>query len=322
MPERQHPITIQPDEARAVLAILDRLGGHEAVADETWQALVSSEGYSRLKKREESMQVPISDDEFRTFVLSDDLISQSDDLRASLVEIESVDLGRTVASASAYLPASAIVRGTLYPVIKPKPNSFVFELETDPALFLAVKPNMQRVVLLNTLSHEFHHWGLASCSPNPKLKTQLAESSQPIRFAFEALTAFGEGLAMLAAAGGPDIHPHEVSSPEDRARWDRDVSNFDQDLRALEAFFYDVLDGKFKTEQALFQGAMAFMGETQGPWYTVGWKMAQTVELAQGREILIDCMGDMRKLLRRYNGSTTDGTRWSEELLNRLEAAA
>jgi hypothetical protein len=319
MPEPRHPITIQPDEPRAVLSILDRLGAHEVVPGDAWQTLFSTEGYRRLKMREEFMQVPIEDEEFRTFVLSDEMASQAGDLRTSLAEIESLDVHAAVAAARVYLPASANVHGTIYPVIKPKPNSFVFELETDPALFLAVKPDMKRAVLANTLVHELHHWGMGSCSPSTELKKRLADAPQPIQFAIEALSAFGEGLAMLAAAGGPNIHPHAASSPEDRERWDRDVARLGQDLRDLESFFLDILDARFKTMQELFQAAMRFMGETQGPWYTVGWKMAQTVELARGRDVLVECMGDMRKLLHLYNEATTNGICWSEDLLDRLD---
>jgi len=50
---------------------------------------------------------------------------------------------------------------------------------------------------------------------NVRVVTDQAEASW--------IGAFGEGFAMLAAAGGPAIHPHAVSSPEERARWDKDV---------------------------------------------------------------------------------------------------
>jgi hypothetical protein len=45
---------------------------------------------------------------------------------------------------------------------------------------------------------------------------------------------FGEGFAMLAAAGGPDVHPHAVSASDERARWDKDVANFNDDLKNVQ----------------------------------------------------------------------------------------
>jgi len=54
--------------------------------------------------------------------------------------------------------------------------------------------------------------------------------------------------------------------------------------------------GKLAEEQQNEKG-MSFFG-TQGPWYTAGWTMAVTVERVKGRAALIDCMTDMRRLLR------------------------
>src|SRR5205823_9956353 len=82
--------------------------------------------------------------------------------------------------------------------------------------------------------------------------------------------AFGEGFAMLAAAGGPDIHPHEYSKPEDRARWDRDIAKFNDDLKKVQQFFLDILSNKLSEEERTKTG-FSFFG-VQGPWYTVGWK--------------------------------------------------
>ncbi len=104
---------------------------------------------------------------------------------------------------------------------------------------------------------------------------------------------------MLAAAGGPDVHPHAVSRAEDRERWDRDVAGFPEDLGKLDAFFRDIMSGKLSEEEAS-KAAASFYG-IQGPWYTVGWKMASTIEKAFGRDRLVAGACDPRKLLPAYD---------------------
>ncbi len=123
---------------------------------------------------------------------------------------------------------------------------------------------------------------------------------------------------MLAAAGGPDVHPHAVSPAADRARWDRDVANFDRDLHALDRFFLDVISHRLATPDTVRAVAFSFFGE-QGPWYTVGWKMAVTVEQRFGRDELIRCMLNPGMLLTRYNAAVADSTaHWSSALLQAM----
>jgi hypothetical protein len=126
-------------------------------------------------------------------------------------------------------------------------------------------------------------------------------------------------MAMLAAAGGPDVHPHAASPVEDRERWDRDVARFDEDLRKVERFLLDVATGKLD-EKAARETGFSFFG-VQGPWYTVGWRMAATIEKTFGRERLIECMRDGRKLLPTYNEAAARHDRmavWSRELLSAI----
>src|SRR4030067_3172359 len=94
---------------------------------------------------------------------------------------------------------------------------------------------------------------------------------------------------MLAAAGGPDIHPHAASPAPDRERWDKDMANFNADLKKVEGFFLDVLDGRPKGEEAIREAGFSFFG-IQGPWYTAGWKMAELIEQTFGRAKLIDSL--------------------------------
>lgn len=125
--------------------------------------------------------------------------------------------------------------------------------------------------------------------------------------------AFGEGFAVLAAAGGRDIHPYVVSNTEERARWDRDMANFNDDLKKVEKFFLEVLENRLSEEQIQNIGS-SFFG-IQGPWYTVGWKMSVLIEKTYGRAKLIECICDQRKLLPTYNKAAAKHNRKSHESL-------
>ena len=139
--------------------------------------------------------------------------------------------------------------------------------------------------------------------------------------------SFGEGFAMLAAAGGPDVHPHAVSGAKERARWDNDMSHFDRDLGTVQQFLLDIAEGRLKTEEERGKVGYAFFG-VQGPWYTVGWKMAAVIEKRYGRARLVECMLDLRQLLPTYNRAAEDLNRagagplatWSPELPAALAA--
>jgi hypothetical protein len=127
------------------------------------------------------------------------------------------------------------------------------------------------------------------------------------------MRAFGEGFAMLAAAGGPDTHPHKASDAEERARWDRDVANFDHDLRKVEKFFLDVLANRLSEEQ-INEAVAPFYGE-QGAWYTVGWKMCAVIEKILGRRALVAAMCDPRELIATYNRAAARYNRNSRQPL-------
>lgn len=317
------------DQAEAVIDLLS--AGGRKVPETMWQRLFSSEGYRRLKHREEAMGSlgqPFDDEAFRDFVLSNELSGRAAALAEALRSWQSVDLAVPLTRTLAYLPQGASIRCTIYPIIKPKPNSFVFEVETDPALFLSLDPEKTQERFLNTLTHELHHIGTSQAC-QARLEGELLPSLPArVRTVVEWVTPFGEGVAMLAAAGGPTVHPHAASDPETRDRWDRSLARFDTDLKGIERFYLDVLDGALETDGAIRERGFSFFGVDQGPWYTVGWRMAVTVEEILGRDALVGSLRDPRRLLAQYNqaaaqlNTTSDGPLplWHPALLERLDA--
>jgi hypothetical protein len=312
-------------EADAVLAILQKLKGGEPIDKADWNRLFMTEGYVRLKKREAGVKRPFEDAEFREFVLSSELLAKTDTLGETLVRWKRADMKAAAACALAYLPAGTAIRVKVYPVIKPKTNSFVFGLKTNPAIFLYLNPDVTEAQFENTVAHELHHIGYASACLQAYETELFKKKPAKVRIVIEWIGAFGEGVAMLAAAGGPDVHPHAVSPVSDHDRWDRDMANFNADLKKVEDFFLDILDGRLKDEEKIREVAFSFMG-IQGPWYTVGWKMAVVVEKTFGRAKLIDCLCDPVAFLAAYNEAAGKHNAmtgeslalWSAPLIKRL----
>jgi len=301
-------------EAQRVLDILESEQRGESVADTAWQQLLATPGYARLKAREAAMHRPFTDSTFVAFVRSDSLIARAPALRRTLTRWESADLQAAARRALGYLPASATLEATVFVVIKPRTNSFVWDLDSDPAIFLYLDPDVTPARFANTVAHELHHIGLSGVL----IRADSARAVWPERSRLVAtwIGAFGEGFAMLAAAGGSRIHPHAESPDSIRARWDRDVTHFNADLKTLDGFFHDILSGRLATADTVQAVAASYYG-TQGPWYTVGWKMAVTIENRFGRSELIRCMSDPRRLLTRYNEAAVDHTRASGDSLAR-----
>lgn len=314
-------LVIVTDEADAAIRILESRQAGRPVTEESWRRLFSSEGYRRLKAREAGMGRSFEDTAFRSFLLSDTLLPRTAALRETLGKWRAADPGRAGAKALAYLPAGTPLRARVYLLIKPRTNSFVFEAGTDPAIMLYLDPSRTRDQLENTVAHELHHIGYSTACRSSE--DSIADPA--VTEARRWIGAFGEGVAMLAAAGGPQVHPHAVSPAEDRERWDRDLANSATDLRRVETFFLDVLDRRLSDPDSIAQTAMTFFG-VQGPWYTLGWLMASTVERADGRPALVALLCDPVRLLRRYNalarsrrGGEAPLPRWSDALLARLE---
>ena len=260
----------------------------------------------------------------RPLSLSPELAAKAPELRHTLDAWKQTDVAASARRVLTYLPEQAVIKAKIFPVIKPKPNSFVFDTGSDPAIFLYLDPEKSAAKFENTVAHELHHIGYSSVAA-------LAESRQKdvpavAKPAVEWMGAFGEGFAMLAAAGDPNADPHAASSPQERARWLHDLADFNQDLASLQQFFLDVIQQKLVGKDKIDEKAFSFFGDAQGAWYTVGYKMSVIVEKRFGRKVLIDCMLDPRELLVRYNQAAKElnlkgGEQlpvWSPELLQAI----
>jgi hypothetical protein len=325
LPGAEPRVSIVTDEADAAVAILTlREQGHD-VGPESWTRLWQSVGYQRLKERQDSFGRTGTDESLREFLLSAEALERADGLRDAVERWKGLDLSGAVRRAQAYLPAGLKIRATIYPVVKKATNSFVFDLGGEnPAIFMYVDPSIPPEKLANTLAHELHHVGISGC-PEPPGREAL---TPPQAKALDYLSAFGEGLAMLAAAGGPDVHPHADSPADAWVVWERDVAYFNHDVAALESFFRQILAGELSEEEAR-KALFSFInaeGVPQGAFYTVGWKMAAIVERVRTREALIAAMCDPRDLLVLYNEVASghergEGSlaRWSADFLEALK---
>lgn len=327
--EKAAPLKLDVSQAEIVLEIAEKkLAGREIDAAD-WERLFACEPYRRLIEREKAMaelfnapERALTDEQFRAFVLEGKPGNNAAGLRRALQEWRGAKLQDIADTVQSFLPAGARIQAAVYPVIKPAGNSFVWEAESNPAIFLFLDPAVGRRQFANTVAHELHHIGLASLGE--RQEKLAAGKSEAFRAAFRWLGAFGEGFAMLAAAGGADEHPHKHSPAADRGRWDRDMANCDADMKKVEAFFLDVLDGRLQGEDRVNEAGYAFFG-VQGPWYTVGYRMAALVEVRAGRQTLLKCMEDPRQLLAEYNrlaqAENEKGARlalWSGELMDKL----
>lgn len=316
-------VKLVDDEARSALAILEQEFAARPVDERQWHRLFSAEGYWRLKQREDYMKRTFTDADFRGFLQSDTLIRRTPALRQTVTGFEKVDVSSAARQALSYLPSGARIIARLYPEIKPHTNSFVFSADSIPGIFVYVDPATTPAEFQNTLTHELHHIGLNSVCPSDP-DTLLKE---PLRTLVYRMGGFGEGFAMLAAAGSPDSNAHYESDSASRNQWNRDVANHEVNLRLLEAFFLDVVEGRVTSPDSVNELAGQFYG-AQGPWYTVGWKMSVTIEKVFGRSSLLAVMCDPPALLRRYNEAVafwnrTHGEKlpvWSERLMERLKA--
>lgn len=321
------PVTLELDEAQAALAILEAQAAGAEPATALWEQLWQSKGYRRLLAREASMGRDAGfADALRTWLLDPSIVAKTGEYRAAVQRWREFNATRAGERANAYLPAGVELRATLYPVIKHTRNSFVFDLQSDPAIFMTIDPAHSAAYMEAVMTHELHHVGLSRC-PGTADYEALSANQQTV---LDWLSIFGEGLAVLATAGDPFRHPHYYSDAREYITWERDVAKIATDLQHMEAFFVAVLDGSLAEDRQRAQLFTFIATEhvPQGPAYTLGWKMAAVVERRYGRDMLLTALCDPRELLRLYNEAATEIAagdvalpRWSDAFLARLRPA-
>jgi hypothetical protein len=314
-------LSLDVSEAEQALRIIRK--GAAGVTAEDWQQLFGTVPYQQLKAREAAMGRPLADEDFQKFLLSPTTLAKQPEWEQALAEMKQSDIGAIGERVLAWLPAGAAIHARVFPEIKPSQNSFVWTMPgSDPAIFLYLEQKT-RAQFENTVAHECHHIGLQSLhNQQDAIRSKLPEN---VKEAVNWMSAFGEGEAMLAAAGSVDRHPHWEDDAITRARWDGDLMHFNFDVAALQQFFTEILDGKLHGDDEIMRRAAPFWGDAQGAWYTVGYEMAVLVEREYGRPAFVECLIDPRKLLALYNqiavranakGATM--ATWSSEFLTRL----
>ena len=71
------------------------------------------------------------------------------------------------------------LRAAVYAEIKPQHNSFVYDLEHDPGIFLYVDPDVGRTQFTYTVAHELHHVGFAQNCPTPAVRAEIERLAPP-----------------------------------------------------------------------------------------------------------------------------------------------
>jgi hypothetical protein len=318
-------LVLDTSEAEAALRILDDEAAGRTPAADAWRALFATTPYRWLKARETGMGLPLDDAAFQRFLASPEAIALRGEWRATLAQMKGADLPAIGAGDLAWLPPGATLKARVFPVIKPAANSFVWaDPAGGPAIFLAMKP-ISRAQFENTVAHELHHIGLNSLEA--RQAALVAGQPEPVRRAVRWRGGFGEGEAMLAAAGSAERHPHWADDAAARARWDGDMMRFNADLAAVQQLIFDILDERLATPDAIQARAAPFWGDAQGAWYTVGYEMAALVERRFGRQAYNEALLDPRRLLALYNQVAAEANAkgatlatWSPDLLARLGA--
>lgn len=316
-------LVLDASEAEQALRIMDKEAAHQTISPSDWQTLFATTPYQWLKEREKAIGRPFTDESFKHFLLQPETLGKRAEWHETLASMQKTDMNALGAGVLSWLPPGATIKARVFPEIKPLHNSFVWAKPGESrAIFLYLQKQSQ-AKFENTVAHESHHIGLASLE---KQQDAIQAGLPPnVKTAMTWMSAFGEGEAMLAAAGSSDRHPHWEDDGLARARWDGDMMHFNTDLQAIQALLMDILDGKLTSDADIQRRAAPFWGDAQGAWYTVGYEMAALVEKQYGRLAFNECLLDPRKLLIMYNQIATQANAkgatlatWSPELIARL----
>src|SRR5438132_1858975 len=141
-------LRLDTSEVKAVLAILDKRASHEAVTEADCQAVFATTPFQRLKARTEAFHGRLTQEDFQRFVAT--LDAKRAAFHQALTAWEKADLHAAAERTLRYLPATAVIKASVFPVIKPQTNSFVFQPSTDPAIFLYFDPETPVAQFENT----------------------------------------------------------------------------------------------------------------------------------------------------------------------------
>jgi hypothetical protein len=294
-PPSRVALNLDSSEAEAVLAILDKRALNRRVTEADWQKLFSTTPYRRLKQGEMSMDQRFSDEEFMKFVTTLDARREKfrPDPAAMAVRRRP---SRGTASPDLSAAAGKHPRRRLS-----SDQGTVQQLRVrlvHSTLFLYLDPKKTRAHLENTFAHEAHHVGLASVEA--AYEERIKSMPENSRRAAHWMGAFREGMAVLAAAGSPDVHPLADFSEPYGSVWNLEANRFVANLDELNRFFLDTVHGDLLNDAVLHEGRI-FFGFGSGPWYTVGYRMAVAIEREFGRTALVATYADPRQFVARYN---------------------
>ena len=286
------------DQIKTALNILNKNDKVKNISNNDWNNLFTAKGYQMLKQREKDMDNNFTDSILKEFLLDEETSSNLENYNNSLNRFLDIDLDHLISKTKKYLPQSAEINTAIIPVIKPESNSFVHSINERLLLFIYLEPNISKDKLENKLIHELHHVGLDDVYN----KSDYSHLTAPAQKMIEWTNAFGEGFAMLAAAGIIDEHPNNFSE-ESKKLWDENIKNFNTDFKKIENFLLNILYENFHNDKELYNKGFELMVSNggQGSWYTVGYKIAKVIEKTANRKVLIDCMDDLTKLYTVYN---------------------